>query len=165
VFYLTQAMAIWVVSIWTIQWQRLRKLFVFGVLGGYTALLQDRLGAMSGLWEYKDSRLLGNHGAISVVISLSAAPLFAIYFAQGLKAGEPLPWRRILLITATAMVPEIFAYYTGHLAYGKWWGFGPSVAAYFVLWTIFWAIHRWLFSCGGRRRGQPSGPGDPPARH
>jgi hypothetical protein len=143
-FYLPQALATWLVAVLVIDWKRFRELLVYGLYGGFLCGVQDQLGLMNRLWEYKDTGPLNFHSEISILIGLSAAPLFSIYFIQGLKVGAGVPWMRIAAITTVAMVPETIGLYTGNIVYGNWWNYGCSVLAHVLLWLSFWGLHRWL---------------------
>lgn len=143
-FYLPQAILTWIVALWAIQWIRARELLVFGLYGAFLCAIQDQLGLMHHLWEYRDSGPLNTHTEISLLIGVSAAPLFGIYFTQGLKPGGRPPWWRILAITAVAMVPETIGLYIGRIFYGNWWSYGCSVVTHLLLWISFWALHRWM---------------------
>lgn len=143
-FYVPHAVAAWVVAIWAIDWRRIRKLFVFGLWGHFLCDIQDNLGMMFGLWEYRDTGFFNTHVRASFVVGLSAAPLMGMFFVQGLKPGGPIPWRRMLLVTAISLVPEVTAYFTGHIRYHFWWNLGWSAAAYLPVWLSFWVLHRWL---------------------
>lgn len=144
IFYLPQAAAIWIAAIWLIEWKRLRQLLVYGLYASFLCAVQDQLGLMHHLWEYRDSGPVNAHTEISILIGLSAAPLFGIYFVQGLKPGAPAPWLRIAAITGVAMIPETVGLYTGNIIYGNWWSYGWSVFAHVILWLSFWGLHRWL---------------------
>jgi hypothetical protein len=145
-FFGSQAVMAWIAAIYLIEWHRFKELLIYGILGGYVALLQDQVGKMLGLWQYHDSGVLSRHHLISIVISLSAAPLFAIYFVQGINPDKhaPIPWVRILTITAVAMTPEVIGLYTGHVVYGGGWNIFFSIGAYLLLWLGFRALYRWL---------------------
>lgn len=143
-FYLPQAAATWLMAIWFVEWKRLRELLVYGFYASFLCALQDQLGLMHGLWEYRDTGPLNTHTEISILIGLSAAPLFGMYFVQGLKIGENIPWLRIAAVTGVAMVPETIGLYTGHIRHGSWWNYGLSIAAHVLLWLSFWGLHRWL---------------------
>lgn len=134
----------WVAAVWLIEWNRLRSLITYAFLASFLCGLQDQLGLMHHLWEYRDSGPINTHTEISILIGLSAAPLFAMYFTQGLKAGSGFPAWRILSITAVAMVPETIALATGHIIYAGWWNYGCSVLAHALLWSGFAAFHTWL---------------------
>lgn len=99
---------------------------------------------MNRLWIYQDTGLLDTHTEVSILIGLSAAPLFGMYFAQGLKIGAGIPRLRIAAITTVAMVPETIGLYTGNILYGNWWNYGCSVLAHILLWLSFYGLHRWL---------------------
>ncbi len=144
-FYGLHAVAAWVVAIWAIDWRRIRQLFVFGLWGHLLCDLQDNLGAVFGLWEYRDSGLFNTHIRASFIVGLSAAPLMGIFFAQGLKPGRPFPWGRMLLVTALSLLPEATALLTDHIRYHFWWNIGWSALAYGPVWLSFWGLHRWLF--------------------
>lgn len=145
-FYLPQALLTWIVAIRIIQWRRTRELLIYGFYGAYLCAVQDKVGYIYQLWDYRDTGPLDSHVEISALIAVSAAPLFGIYFAQGLKPGGRPPWRRILIISTIAMVPETIGLYSGHIAYGPWWNWGLSVLAHLLIWFSFWALHRWLTS-------------------
>lgn len=87
---------------------------------------------------------IDTHTEISILIGVSAAPLFGVYFVQGLKVGAGVPIGRIAAITIVAMIPETIALFTGNILYGNWWNYGWSVGAHLVLWVSFYGFHRWL---------------------
>ena len=144
IFYLPQAAAAWLVAIWLIEWTRLRELLVYGLFASFLCAIQDQLGLMYHLWEYRDIGPINTHTEISILIGLSAAPLFGMYFVQGLKVGAPVPWFRMVVITGVALVPETIGLYTGHIVHGGWWNYGASVLAYVLIWLGFWGLHRWF---------------------
>lgn len=152
-FYLPQAAATWLVAIWFIEWRRLRELLVYAFCASFLCAVQDQLGLMHGLWEYSDTGPLNTHTEISILIGLSAAPLFGMYFVQGLKVGGGVPWLRIVAITSGAMVPETIGLYTGNIRHGSWWSYSLSVLAHAVLWLSFWGLHRWLTPFEPKRSG------------
>lgn len=143
-YYLALAVFVWALGFRFIDWSRIRDLVVYGLYAAFVTQVQDHLGMKLGLWEYRDTGIIADHRAISMVISLSAAPLFGMYFAQGLKPGAPVPWLRIAAITAVAMIPELVGQATGHFVSRGWWNPFVSVAAYVLLWWSFWRLHRFL---------------------
>lgn len=143
-FYLPLAVLTWIACRWFVDRRRLPEHLVYGLTGATLATVQDRLVLMYRLWEYRDVGPLDSHAEIALLISLSAAPIFALRFAQGLEPGAPLPWRRVLKFTAVSMLPEIVALYSGNIRYDHWWNAGWSVAAYIPIWTAIWALHRWM---------------------
>jgi hypothetical protein len=145
VFYLPQAVLAWVVSMWLVDWRRLRELLVFGLWGVLLTEFQDTLGDLFRLWEYRDTGPLGSHHHVSTVIGVSAAPLMGMYFTQFLQPGKPPPWGLMARVTAISLVPEVIALYTGNILHHKWWSMGWSAAAYVPVWLSFWALHRWLY--------------------
>jgi hypothetical protein len=143
-FYFIQAVIAWTASIVLIDWRRFRSLAPYGILGSYLALFQDRVGEHFHLWLYRDAGPLTlRNGHISMLISISAAPIVAILFVQGLHPQAPWPWRRVLAFTAIGMAPEVAAVRTGRILYGPGWSAGHSFVAYILLWTGFWAFYRW----------------------
>ncbi|MGE5674800.1 MAG: CBO0543 family protein [Mycobacterium leprae] len=144
-FYIPQAIAVWIVSIWLIDWRRLRELLIYGLWGIAVSSVEGHLGYGLGLFQYQDTGWLSGHYDVStLVINLSAVPLFAIYFAQGLRPRAPVPWLRIAAFTAVSLVPEIVALRLGHMVYGRRWNLLHSVIAYIPTWVSIWALHRWL---------------------
>jgi hypothetical protein len=143
-FYLPLALLTWVLSARLIDRRRLPALLVYGLFGSVLATLQDRLVLTYQLWEYHDTGTLGAHTEIALLISLSAAPVFAMRFAQKLQPGAPPPWLRMLRYTLVAMLPEIVGLYTDNIRYYRWWNLGWSVLAYVPIWTSIWLLHRWL---------------------
>lgn|GEM_PF-4331575 len=143
-FYLPQAILTWAAAVYLIEWKRIRKLFVYGASAAFLCSVQDRFGLMYHLWEYRDTGPVDRHIEISILIGLSAAPLFGIYFVQGLRQGSQVPVWRIVGITAVALLPETIGLYTGRIVYGGWWNYGWSVLAHLLLWLGFCALHRWL---------------------
>jgi len=143
-FFLPQAVAAWIVSIWAIEWRRLRDLLPYGLLGHAMCSTEDYLGGRIGWWEYRDTGPFPSHVDVSTIISLSAAPLLAMYFVQGLGPGERVPWARIAGVTAFSLIPEAVGLLTGHVRHGNGWNFGISVLVYFLNWLVFLALHRWL---------------------
>jgi hypothetical protein len=116
----------------------------YGLVGALIANVENEIGHRLNLWEYRDVGLLPDHHAVALVISLSAAPIFAMYFAQSLRSGEPLPWVRIARITAVAMLPEVVGLVTGNMVYHRWWSIAASVLAYLPTWVGIWRLHRYL---------------------
>ncbi|HWH72560.1 MAG TPA: CBO0543 family protein [Candidatus Sulfotelmatobacter sp.] len=145
-FYLPQAVAVWVVAIWLIRWKRLRELLVFAFYASFLCAVQDQLGRLHGLWEYRDTGPIDTHTEISILIALSAAPLFGMHFVQELRPESGCPLRRIATVTTVAMIPETIGLFTENIIYGHWWNYGWSVAAHVVLWISFYGLHRWLTS-------------------
>lgn len=143
-FYVPLALVTWVAAYWLLDRQRLQALLVYGLLGAALATVQDRLVMLYRLWEYADVGLVNTHAEIALLISLSAAPVFAMRFAQGLQAGAPFPWRRTLRYTWVAMLPEIVGLYSGNILYDHWWNAGWSVIAYLPIWSSIWALSRWM---------------------
>lgn len=143
-YYLPLAAVTWFAAIWVIDWKRIRELLVYGLWGAMIAELENEIGGSLGLWQYRDVGPFRSHHAISLVIALSAAPLFAMAFAQDLKPGRPFPWLRGAFITAVAMMPEILALFTGNMTHRGWWSIPLSVFAYVPTWFSIWWIHRWL---------------------
>jgi hypothetical protein len=148
-FYLLQAVFIWILAVRFIEWRRLRSLLPYGFLGSFICMFQDRIGERFQLWVYRDQGLIHTHGEISTLISVSAAPLVAMWFIQGLQPEEAWPWKRILAFTLLGMLPELVALPLEKLIYGHGWSIAASVAAYVGLWSFFWWLHRWM-----ERRGE-----------
>lgn len=124
--------------------QRLSKLSVYGLLASVLATVHDRGVLVYRLWEYRDIGPVDGHAEIALIISLTAAPVFAIRFVQGLTPTNPVPWRRMAKFTAFCMLPELVGLYSGHMVYHQWWTAAHSVVAYFPIWLSLWAFHRWL---------------------
>jgi len=143
VFYLPQAIAAWIAAIWVVDWRRIHELLIYGFFASLVCIVQDQLGLMHRLWQYRDTGPLDTHTEISILIGLSAAPLFGIYFAQGLRPGSRIPIGRIVGTTALAMVPETAGLFTGNITYGNWWSYGWSVVAHLLLWLGFYGLFRW----------------------
>lgn len=143
-FYLPLAVLTWLSVGWMIRPDRRRQLLVYGLFGAVLATVQDRLVMIYQLWEYRDVGLVGSHAEIALLISLSAAPIFAMRYAQGLQPGCAMPWSRVARYTAVAMLPEVVGIRTGHVVYHNWWNIGWSVAAYVPIWGSIWLLHRWL---------------------
>ncbi|HEY3364850.1 MAG TPA: CBO0543 family protein [Symbiobacteriaceae bacterium] len=160
-FYLLLAALVWLVSFRLIDWRRLRELLIYGFLGSLVSIVENELGLRFGLWEYRDTAPLNDHRLISLVICLSAAPLFAMAFAQALSTGARPPWLRIAVTTGVAMLPEIIGLYTGNLVYGIRWGLIVSTMAYLPTWLAVWGVHRWYHS---HPEIKPWKPPDPPPR-
>ncbi len=95
------------------------------------------------LWEYQDAGPFDSHAEIALLISLSAAPVFAMRFAQGLVPATPFPIFRVLKFTAIAMLPELIGLRSGHIIYHEWWNVACSVFAYGPIWFSLWAVHQW----------------------
>jgi hypothetical protein len=123
---------------------QLPGLLLYGLAGAALASIQDRLMLIYPLWEYRDTGLIDSHLEISFLISMSAAPIFAMRFAQGLKPGGRLPWGRVTRYTVVSMLPELVAVRSGHIHYHNWWNIGWSCLAYLPIWTVIWLIHRWV---------------------
>lgn len=145
-FFLPLAVVVWVASYWVIDWRRARTLLPYAVFGMLVALAEDQLGYSRGWWAYRDSGPFASHSAISALIAVSAAPLFAMAFAQKLRPGGGPPWLRVTVYTAVSMLPELWADKTGHIAYRSGWGVWWSVFAYLPTWLGVWALHRWITS-------------------
>ncbi|MFZ5817352.1 MAG: CBO0543 family protein [Bacillota bacterium] len=143
-FYLPLAVLTWLVARWIVDRARLSALLVYGLFGAVLATLQDRLVILYQLWEYRDTGLADSHHEIALLISLSAAPVFAMRFAQGLRAAAPFPILRAVRYTAFSMLPEVVGLQTGHIAYHNGWNLIWSVVAYGPIWLSIWALHRWL---------------------
>ncbi|HYF91337.1 MAG TPA: hypothetical protein VD969_03720 [Symbiobacteriaceae bacterium] len=143
-FYLPLALAIWLCLDHIIDRRQLPGLLPYGLFGAALATLQDRLVLVYNLWEYADIGPADTHAEIALLISLSAAPLFAMRFAQGLQTGSELPWRRIAKFTTVSMLPELAGLVTGHIRYHQWWNVGWSVLAYVPIWVAIWWMNRWL---------------------
>ena len=143
-FYLPLSILAWIAAIWLIQWTRIRALLIYGLMGSFLALFQDHVGEMFQLWLYNDTGPVNTHDQISLLISVSAAPLLAMYFAQGLSKAERTPWRRIMLATIVAMVPELAALYLGRISYASGWNLWVSVGAHGGLWYGFWRLYQWM---------------------
>ncbi len=143
-YYLTLAALTWLAAIWVIDWKRWRELLIYGLWGALVAQVENELGESLGLWEYRDVGPIRSHDAISLLIALSAAPLFAMAFAQALKPGRPFPWLRSAFTTALAMLPEIVALYTRNIVHRGWWSTPVSVIAYLPTWFTIWLLHRWM---------------------
>lgn len=143
-FYLPLAVITWLSARWLVDLRQAGRLLVYGLLGATLATVQDRLVVFHRLWEYRDIGPVGGHAETALLISLSAAPLFAMRFAQGLIPGAPLPWKRMMRYTAIAMLPEVAGAAAGHIVYHNGWNLGWSVAAYVPIWSAIWALHRWL---------------------
>lgn len=161
-FYLPLAVITWLSAGWMIDLRRVGHLLVYGLLGATLATLQDRLVVFHQLWEYRDVGPVSGHTETALLISLSAAPLFAMRFAQGLVPGGPLPWRRVIRYTAVAMLPEVAGRLAGTIVYYNGWNLGWSVLAYLPIWSAIWALHRWLTPPGGATAGaipNPTAPG------
>jgi hypothetical protein len=144
VFYLPLAVLTWCSAAWMLDRRRLPRLLVFAVVGGLLATVQDHMMLVYPLWEYRDTGPMNTHLEISFLISLSAAPVYAMRFAQGLQPGAAPPWRRICRYTAISMLPEWVATHSGHIAYHNWWNVAWSVLAYLPIWLVIWAVHRWM---------------------
>ncbi len=108
------------------------------------ATVQSRLVALYRLWEYRDVGWFDTHVQIALLISLSATPIFGMRFAQKLKLGAAVPWRRIARYTLISRLPEVVALYSGHIRYHNGCNVGWSVATYIPIWLTFWAFHRWM---------------------
>jgi len=143
-FYLPLAILTWATVAWIVDRRRASELLVYGLLGSVLATVQDRLVLLYHLWEYVDTGLVNTHVEISLVISLSAAPVFAARFAQGLAPGSPVPWKRICKFTAFSMLPEIAGIFSGNILYHNGWNVGFSVLAYIPIWTAVWGLHHWM---------------------
>ena len=143
-FYLPLAALTWVSTAWMLDRRHFPGLLLYGLVGSALASVQDRLMLVYPLWEYKDTGLVSSHLAISFVISLSAAPIFAMRFAQGLRAGAGIPLRRLLRYTVVSMLPELVALRSGHIYYHNWWNIVWSFLAYLPIWTVIWLVHRWV---------------------
>jgi hypothetical protein len=144
VFYLPLALLTWLLAGRLIDRRRLPSLLVYGLFAAVLATIQDRLVLGYQLWEYHDTGPIGGHEEIALLISLSAAPIFAMRFAQKLTAGSPVPWPRVLRYTLVSMLPEVVGLQTGNIRYHQWWNIGWSVTAYLPIWTAIWLLHRWL---------------------
>lgn len=145
-FYLPLAVITWLSVRWIIRREQWRGLLIYGLFGAVLATVQDRLVLLYRLWEYRDTGPVHSHAEVALLISLSAAPIFAMRFAQRLRPAMSVPWRRVFKFTAISMAPEIVGLYTGHIVYHQWWNVGWSVLAYMPIWTSIWALHRWLHS-------------------
>ncbi|HWI53378.1 MAG TPA: CBO0543 family protein [Symbiobacteriaceae bacterium] len=143
-FYLPMALATWLCVDCVIDRRQLPHLLVYGLFGAVLATVQDRLVLIYHLWEYADIGPVDSHAEIALLISLSAAPLFAMRFAQGLSPGDGFPWRRIAKFTLVAMLPEVVGLITGHIRYHNWWNVGWSVLAYLPIWAGIWGLYIWL---------------------
>ncbi|MFZ5825107.1 MAG: CBO0543 family protein [Bacillota bacterium] len=143
-FYAPLAALTWILSGWIVDRKRLRELLTYGLFGAVLATAHDRLVILYQLWEYRDTGLADSHAEIALLISLSAAPVFAMRFAQGLSAGRSFPVLRAVKFTAIAMIPEVIGLQTGHIVYDHWWNASWSVIAYGPIWLSIWALHRWL---------------------
>ena len=143
-FYVPLAALTWILSWRIVDRKRLPELLTYGLFGAVLASAHDRLVIFYRLWEYRDTGLADSHAEIALVISLSAAPVFAMRFAQGLTAGRSFPVLRAIKFTAFAMIPEVIGLQTGHIVYDHWWSVTWSVIAYGPIWLSIWALHRWL---------------------
>lgn len=143
-FYLPLALATWFCFSHIVDTKRVQELLVYGLFGSVLATVQDRLVLIYNLWEYTDIGPANTHAEIALLISVSAAPIFAMRFAQGLRSDGQIPWGRISRFTAVAMAPEIAGLVTGHIRYHNWWNVGWSVVAYGPIWYGIWVLHRWL---------------------
>lgn len=143
-FYLPLAVVTWLVAVHWLNWRRLADLLPYGLFGSVLATLHDRVVLVYHLWEYKDVGPIDTHAEIALLISLSAAPVFAMRFAQGLKRDGRLPYGRCLKFTAVSMVPEVLALGTGNILYHAWWTVWCSVLAYAPIWLSLWGLYRWL---------------------
>lgn len=143
-FYLPLALLTWLCFGWMIDRHRLPALLVYGLFGAVLATVQDRLVILYQLWEYRDVGPVATHPQIALLISLSAAPIFGMRFVQGLPGNAGAPWKRVCKFMLIAMVPELFALYSGHILYHNWWNVGYSFAAYIPIWLSFWKLRQWL---------------------
>ena len=143
-FYLPLAVLTWIVAPWVIERARLPGLLLYGLHGAVLATVQDRFVMFYHLWEYADVGPLDSHAEIALLISLSAAPLFAMRFVQGLSGSEGPPWRRMFKFTLVSMLPEVVGLLSDHIRYHNWWNVGWSVLAYAPIWLSLWALHRWM---------------------
>lgn len=144
VFYVPLAVITWLSAGWLVDRRRLPQLFVYGLFGAVLATLQDRLMAFHQFWEYRDLGPIAGHAEVALLISLSAAPLFAMRFVQALPPGAPVPWLRVARFTGVAMLPEMVGLLSGHVRYHNGWNLLWSVLAYVPIWTALWGLHRWL---------------------
>jgi alkylated DNA nucleotide flippase Atl1 len=149
-FYLPLAAITWGWFALTADRRRLPGLVRYGLFGGVLATIQDRLVMLYRLWEYQDVGRIDTHAEIALLISLSAAPVAAMRFAQGLHPGAPMPWWRVARYTAVAMLPEIVGLYAGKIRYDHGWTVWWSLIAYLPIWLSLWGLHRW-----SHRRAQP----------
>lgn len=143
-FYLPLALLTWLLARWILDLRLLPALLLYGLFGAMLSTLHDRLVIMYQLWEYRDVGPVSSHPEISLLISLSAAPVVAMRFAQGLVPGSPFPLLRALRFTALSMAPEVIGLQTGHIVYDHWWSLTWSVVAYGPIWLSIWAFHRWM---------------------
>lgn len=145
-FYLPLALATWFSFDHVIDRRQLPQLLVYGLFGAVLATIQDRLVLIYHLWEYADIGPVDTHAEIALLISVSAAPLFAMRFAQGIKPGAGCPWCRIAKFTLVSMLPEFLGLITGHIRYHNWWNVGWSILAYVPIWCGIWGLYIWLTS-------------------
>lgn len=142
-FYLPLAIITLAVAPVVLDIRRLADLAVYGLLASVLATIHDRWVLLYHLWEYRDTGLVDNHTEIAMLISLSAAPVFAMRFVQGMTPAGGVPWRRMVKFTAISMLPELVGLYSGHIVYHQWWTASYSVLAYFPIWLTLWAFSRW----------------------
>lgn len=143
-FYLPLSILTWFLAGSIIDRSRIGELLVYGLFGAVLATAHDRLVISYQLWEYRDAGLVDSHPEIALLISLSAAPVFAMRFAQGLVPGRRFPWPRAVKFTAVSMIPEVAGLQTGHILYDHGWNLAWSVIAYGPIWLSIWGLHRWL---------------------
>jgi hypothetical protein len=143
-FYLSLTVLVWAAAILFLDWGRLRQLLPIGLAGAFLSSSMDFTGGiLLGWWQYSDTQWLRTHAAISGLIHIGAAPLVAMFFAQGVPPRSPLPVARIALYTALSMAPEVAASYIGRIHYRAPWGLSVSAVAYLIMWTGLWALQRW----------------------
>lgn len=143
-FYLPLALLTWFAARWIIDLRRLPHLYVYGLFGAVLATAHDRVVMFYKLWQYRDTGPIDSHPEIALLISLSAAPVGAMRFAQGLMVNAAFPWLRAVKFTGFSMLPEVIGLQTGHILYNHWWNVAWSIIAYVPIWLSIWGLHRWL---------------------
>lgn len=126
-YYLAVAFLYVVLGAWRLDRRQLRRTLPAGMAGAALAALQNRLGGeLYPLWHYQDTPPVASHSAIAVLGKWTGALLLSMLLVQGLGPRSPLPWRRLLGLTALCFLPEVAAFRTGRLVFLQWWNLGFS---------------------------------------
>jgi hypothetical protein len=116
---------------------RWREIFPVSFFAGYLGLITDIIMDYYRLWEYKNGKIMGE-----LFDDFSVYIVVTYLFIQWLPTNHTF-WaffRYWFIWTATAIGIEWVHVVTDHMEHHKWWNYGWS---YFANWLLFWIFYKY----------------------
>lgn len=152
-FWLPLSLVIGSIAVWVIDWRRLRETLPAALVTVvYYSIHTGLPTAIRPVLAVTDRGPLSGHWPLTLLAQMLIAPTLALWYAQGLKPGAPLPWVRTAFFVVLGAGLENLARLLGCVVFAPWWHPAYSLIDAMLAVGLVRAVSHIVSACGSPRR-------------